>query len=124
MKRIVDTCVLVGILVLALVAPAGAGTLDSLFAPAECATEVPEFHWLTGGNCGPAICRYEEQCWDQCPEAESVACVNGFCEYTLPGGGSGGGGGNNCQQSLCSMDYQCTCNDGTLRQCINNLCVP
>ncbi len=119
MNRIATACVLVCCLVLALVAPAGAETLESLFSPPECGTGAPDFQWRTGG-CNASFCLYEEQCWAQCSEAIAVACVNGVCQYTLPGGG---GGGNNCNQSFCSTNEQCTCQDGTLRQCVNNVCV-
>lgn len=120
MKRILDTCVLVGVLVLVLVAPAGAGTLDGLPAPAECASGTPEFHWLTGGTCNASFCQNDDQCWSNCPDAQSAACNGNVCQYTYY---PGSGGGNNCNQSFCSTDAQCTCQDGTLRQCIGSVCV-
>jgi hypothetical protein len=90
-------------------------------APRACATAVtaPAPLWLTGGGCNEAFCQSADDCWLSCPDANSVSCSSGVCQYVLPGGG---GGGNNCDASYCWDSSQCTCKDGTLRSCINNVC--
>jgi hypothetical protein len=75
--------------------------------------------WLTGGSCGASFCYDPQQCWENCPTALTADCISGLCQYTFSGPG---GGGNNCEESFCTSDPQCTCKDGTLRQCIGGLC--
>jgi len=110
------------LLLSALVLPLSAAHAEEATAsPSLCAMAIgtPELDWKTDNSCNEAFCSEDQQCWTNCPEATSVACVSGICQYTLPGGGSGGGG--ICpEQRFCFDDSHCvygslqgTCSGGT-----------
>ncbi|WP_164019770.1 hypothetical protein [Pyxidicoccus trucidator] len=59
--------------------------------------------------CVAVRCTDASECWNACPSASSVSCVNNGCRYTYPGGGGGGGGGPTCPLTRCSDDADCVC---------------
>jgi hypothetical protein len=76
-------------------------------------------------TCAISRCSTDSQCWSYCPDAQTAACVSGYCRYTYPstgGGGGGGGGGPVCQVSRCSANWQCVC-EGEQYACVNGYCV-
>lgn len=89
--------------------------------PASCPADPMESSplWQTGGTCDAAFCSDDQQCWSYCPDAVSVACVSGVCQYTLPGPGPSPG---NCpNQAFCWDDSQC--DFGTVQgTCIGGVC--
>lgn len=88
----------------------------------QVAFQVPEPLWQTGSGCyNQSFCQSDAYCWELCPEANAAVCVNGVCQFTLPGGGSGGGSCPN--QGFCAYDYQCVFPGGITGTCINNVCV-
>ncbi|QRK11294.1 hypothetical protein JQX13_15170 [Archangium violaceum] len=63
----------------------------------------------TAALCHEALCETEQDCWNACPSARTVACVQFSCQYTY-GSGGGGGGGPFCAEQFCSEDWECECN--------------
>ncbi|MCE9669270.1 hypothetical protein LY474_15775 [Myxococcus stipitatus] len=88
-------------------APAQASDTDD----AVCLGGPSEAEAARGAICFQALCSDESDCWNACPSAQSVACVQYACEYTYSGGGGGGGGGGPlCHAQFCSEDSDCSCN--------------
>lgn len=88
----------------------------------EALTSEPSPEESAGLICLAVRCASEDDCWDACPNAQSVTCVRNGCTYQLPGGGGGGGGGPTCPGRRCSEDSECVC--GTRQgYCNSNACV-
>lgn len=99
-------------------APLAGGSCLAAAAPA------PQPVWLTADGCyNASLCPNDDYCWQLCPTANSAACVNNVCQFSLPGGGSGGGGGSCPQQGICVEDYHCTFPGGITGTCVNGSCV-
>ncbi|MCP3102369.1 hypothetical protein LZ198_26205 [Myxococcus sp. K15C18031901] len=73
------------------------------------AEATPEAQDAANLACVAVRCSSEAECWNACPTAQDVACVNNGCKYTLPGGGGGGGGGPTCPATRCIDDSDCIC---------------
>jgi hypothetical protein len=119
---------LVCVLALFILGPAMAGQSQAPLAGGSCfaaAAQAPEPLWLTANGCyQQSFCPNDDYCWDLCPTADTAACVNNVCQFTLPGGGGPGGGGNQCpQQGLCVSDANCVFFGGITGTCVNNRCV-
>jgi hypothetical protein len=88
------------------------------------AEQVPQPVWLTGNGCYQQTrCLDDQYCWDQCPTANSAACVNNVCQFSLPGSGPGGGGNSCPYQSHCVDDSHCVFFGGITGTCVSGLCV-
>ncbi|MCP3104588.1 hypothetical protein LZ198_37570 [Myxococcus sp. K15C18031901] len=89
-------------------APAQASDMDG---DAVCIGSAQQEKAGAAALCFQAFCSDASDCWNACPSAQSVACVNDACEYTYRGGGGGGGGGGPiCHAQFCSEDSNCNCN--------------
>jgi hypothetical protein len=78
-------------------------------------------------SCPASFCWNDDQCWSQCTQATSAACVSGICQYTLPGGGGSGPlnppTGECPYQSFCSDDSQCYYSLGGIQgSCLGGTC--
>ncbi|RKH54081.1 hypothetical protein D7X55_14230 [Corallococcus sp. AB049A] len=83
----------------------------------EALTSEPTPEEAAGLICFSVRCSSEADCWNACPNANSVTCTRNACSYVLPGGG-GGGGGPTCPSTRCIDDSDCVC--GTTQGWCNN----
>jgi hypothetical protein len=73
-------------------------------------------------SCPASFCFSADQCWEHCTQAISADCVNGTCQYTLPGGG-GTSGGQCPYQSFCNDNSDCSYPSfGAQGTCVNSIC--
>ena len=80
----------------------------------------PSPTWATPEVCSAALCITVEDCWENCPDADSAYCVNNGCQYNL---GPGGPGGSACPEARLCLDAS-YCDYGTVQgNCVNNGCV-
>ncbi|RKH56903.1 hypothetical protein [Corallococcus aberystwythensis] len=82
----------------------------------EALSSEPTSEEAAGLVCFAVRCSSEDDCWNACPNARSVACTRTVCSYQLPGGG--GGGGPTCPSTRCIDDSDCVC--GTAQGYCNN----
>jgi hypothetical protein len=97
-------------------APTESAFLQSLAAPAECATNLtlatvtgqpaPEAKVNTHGCLG-GFCRTSADC--PCSTGAG-SCIGGTCHYSTSSGGGGGGGVPGCPAAFCTTDAQCLAN--------------
>jgi hypothetical protein len=103
---------------------ASASASQAPVSPALCPGNGGAQILFASTSCLATRCTDDSECWENCTQATSAACVSGTCQYTLPGDGGGTGSGGECPvQNRCSDDTDCSYPSfGLQGTCVSGVC--